>query len=308
MSNACPIYWNGDDMPITVTLPATFDLTTMYSVIDATIDDQLRPRSSHINYDFSRLAWAAPDGMTVLSNLIEWLRKREVRGSFIGCSAEKRAHQYMDDCGFFEEYSTGPLRKRNAMRSTTQQIRKVACSGSVEWLNQLMPWLADDCIGTTKGTLAEFKTSLREIFLNIEDHSTEEIGCVHVQWFPNGGYVHLSISDFGVGIPTEIGRVYETNSDAHALAISVREGISSKRNGRNRGAGLAYLIDNAVGRYGGRVAIHSNRGKLECSQSSGKLEKKPVRLKGYYPGTLISIVLLPDRIRRIDDEREDFEW
>jgi hypothetical protein len=295
-------------MALTVPLPSTFDLTTMYGVIEATIDDRLRPRASRINYDFSRLRWVAPDGMTVLSNLLEWLKTRDVHGSFKGCDVRVAAHKYMDDCGFFEEYSEGPLRDRNAMRSTTQQIRKVACSGSVEWLDQLMPWLAEDCIGTNRGTLAEFKTCLREIFHNIDDHSTEDIGCVHVQWHPKGGYVHLSISDFGVGIPTEIARVYETNSDAHALAIAVREGVSSKRNGRNRGAGLAYLIDNAVIRYGGRVAIHSNQGKLECSQSSGKLEKKPVRLRGYYPGTLISIVLMPDRIRRLEDEREDFEW
>jgi len=209
-------------MAITVSIPSNFDLSTMYPVIGETINDELRPRSKTINFDFSRLAWAAPDGMTVLSNLIEWLKKRGVTGSFIGCNPKNRAQQYMDDCGFFEEYSNGPLRETNAVRSTTQQIRKVACAGSVEWLDQLIPWLSD-CLGTTKGTLAEFKTSLREIFLNIEDHSTEEIGCVHVQWFPNGGYVHFSISDFGVGIPTEIARVYETNSDAHALAIATRE-------------------------------------------------------------------------------------
>lgn len=294
-------------MTITVKLPSSFDLTTMYSVLTETINDELLPRSKNINFDFSRLVWAAPDGMTVLSNLLEWLKKRGVTGRFIDSNPANRAHQYMDDCGFFEVYSDGPLREHNAMRSTTQQIRKVACTGSVDWLDQHIPWLAD-CLETNKGTLAEFKTSLREIFLNIEDHSTEEIGCVHVQWFPNGRYVHLSISDFGVGIPTEIGKVYETNSDAHALAIAVREGVSSKRNGRNRGAGLTYLIDNAVGRYGGRIAIHSNRGKLLCSKSSGKLEQKPVRVTGYYPGTLISIVLLVDRIRRLEDEREDFEW
>jgi anti-sigma regulatory factor (Ser/Thr protein kinase) len=66
-------------------------------------------------------------------------------------------------------------------------------------------------------SLAEVKNCIREVFSNIQDHSTENIGCVHVQWFPGGGHVHFSISDFGIGIPAEIARAYNVKSDAHAL-------------------------------------------------------------------------------------------
>ena len=293
-------------MPQTVKIPSYFNVRSMHNVISATIDEEHQPISDEINFDFSHLVFAEPDGMTVLSNLIEWLKKRGVKGEFINCDLTKPSIKYMDDCGFFKEYCGDALDPRADIRDTTQQFRKINCDESHAWIENVIPWCAN-ILDTNLASLSEVKTCIREIFFNIRDHSTETIGCVHVQWFPRPNAIQFSITDFGVGIPSEIATAYAIQNDAQALALAVREGVSSKRNGRNRGAGLSYLIDNVVGRHGGSMALYSSKGKLIASKSSGRLTKTP-SLNPFYPGTLFSIILNKASFVRADDAREDLQW
>jgi hypothetical protein len=235
-------------MALTVKLPRNFNVQTMYQVIGAVIDpDQKLPRDQVINFDFSNVAFAEPAGMTAQSNLMEWLIKRGVHGNFIEMDPKSKAIKYIDDCGFFAEYTGRPLSDDAEARNTTIPFGKVLCENSHAWLDlTVFPWLAAR-LSTNTASLAEFKACLREVFQNIKDHSTEDIGCIHIQYFP--------ASD----------------------ALAVQEGISSKSGGHNKGAGLTYLIDNVVN-----------------------------LVRGFYPGTLISIGLRTDRIERA--EREDMRW
>jgi len=295
-------------MPTIVTLPHRLNVETMYDVIGRAIDEHQKARGQDITFDFSGLSFVDPDGMTVLSNLLEWLKKREVRIALANCDIGQPAIQYMDDCGFFGLYGNGALRTSAATRETTIPFRRLLVEESHEWLDlHVFPWLAEK-LQVTTASLAEFKTCVREIFNNIEDHSTERIGCAHIQWFQNEHKIKISISDFGVGIPTEIRRTYQVSDDAEAIALAIREGISSKRNGRNRGAGLSYLIDNVVRRNGGSVSIHSNRGQLTCWPSATGITQHPQASPGFYPETLVSIELRTDRIERVEEQRESLEW
>jgi anti-sigma regulatory factor (Ser/Thr protein kinase) len=295
-------------MALTVKLPRNFNVQTMYQVIGAVIDpDQKLPRDQVINFDFSNVAFAEPAGMTAQSNLMEWLIKRGVHGNFIEMDPKSKAIKYIDDCGFFAEYTGRPLSDDAEARNTTIPFGKVLCENSHAWLDlTVFPWLAAR-LSTNTASLAEFKACLREVFQNIKDHSTEDIGCIHIQYFPASHEVKISISDFGVGIPTELSKAYPGMTDAEAIALAVQEGISSKSGGHNKGAGLTYLIDNVVGRNCGFVGIYSNGGKLECrSLPKGKIHRSANLVRGFYPGTLISIGLRTDRIERA--EREDMRW
>jgi anti-sigma regulatory factor (Ser/Thr protein kinase)/anti-anti-sigma regulatory factor len=295
-------------MTIIVRLPRSLKIETMYELINGVLDERRNARDSEIIFDFSQLGFVDPDGITVISNIIEWLKKRGIAVSFRNHNVDHRAIQYMDDCGFFKTYEGKPLRLFAATRATTIPFRRIMVEESHEWLDlHVFPWLAEK-LGTTLASLAEFKTCVREIFNNIHDHSTENIGCVHIQWFPNDKKVRISVSDFGVGIPQEIARVYEVANDAAAIALAAQEGISSKPNGRNQGAGLSYLIDNVVGRNQGWLGIYSNRGQFTCSSDTGRIRRRPRLAGGFYPGTLISIDLRTDRIERVEEERESLEW
>jgi sensor histidine kinase regulating citrate/malate metabolism len=151
-------------------------------------------------------------------------------------------------------------------------------------------------------SLSDLSVSLKELFNNVLDHSTEEIACVHVQWHPNKNEVHVAVSDFGIGIAAEVRRVRPELNDAQALLLATREGFSTKKL-RNRGAGLAILIDNVVERNGGSLAIYANRGILACREES----RSRSLAQAFYPRTLIDIVLRTDRIEPILED-DEFQW
>jgi sensor histidine kinase regulating citrate/malate metabolism len=159
-------------------------------------------------------------------------------------------------------------------------------------------------MGIHQGALREFQTCIRELFQNIEDHSTEEIGCMHVQWHPNVRRVKIAISDFGIGIPAEVRKVTSVPNDAAAIAKAVQDGFSSK-GGKNRGAGLSYLVDNVAGRNRGWLGIYSGNGHMAFD---GPFSRKAALMEGAYPGTLVNMNLRTDTISTDADEGEDLSW
>lgn len=100
-----------------------------------------------------------------------------------------------------------------------------------------------------------------EIFNNINDHSKLDIGCVFAQHFPKMNKITISISDFGVGIPSKIKKLSEYSSlnDSEALEKALEEGVTTMSVPNNRGAGLGIFIQNAVVNMSGEVYIYSKQ-------------------------------------------------
>ena len=230
----------------------------MYPLIASAIKDGA-PASEEIIFDFTYLNFVKSAGVVILSNLVEWLRKRGVTVSYANCTRTKPAIAYLDDVGFFAAYWGNSLSPEARIRSTTYPFRRLQCINSHQWIDgNVFPWIADK-LSVKFSALNEFKTSVRELFNNISDHSAEQVGCMHVQWYPNIERMKIAISDFGVGIPAEVRKVREEVTDYQALCIATQEGFSS-RPGRNMGAGLNYIVDNIVKRYKGWVGIYSGGG------------------------------------------------
>jgi len=85
----------------------------MYDFLGRIIERGGSPKSDSFNIDFSKLGFVDPDGMTVLTNALEWLRNREVKIAFAGIRNDRPAIMYMDDCGFFREFE-GQVRRFGA--------------------------------------------------------------------------------------------------------------------------------------------------------------------------------------------------
>jgi hypothetical protein len=121
----------------TVPIPGYFNVRSMYRVIGAAIDEQQQPRHAAMSFDFSHVAFAEPDGVTVLSNLVEWLRKRGVQCTFVGCDLVRPATKYMDDCGFFKNLPARrsvTFRGSEAPRSASEKSR--ASNHTRGWIRQ----------------------------------------------------------------------------------------------------------------------------------------------------------------------------
>jgi anti-anti-sigma regulatory factor/anti-sigma regulatory factor (Ser/Thr protein kinase) len=293
---------------LTVPIPRQLDRITIYPLVQHVLDENLNAKCSKITFDFAALAFVKPAGVTVLSNLIEFLGKAGTKTVFTN---HKRptcpAISYLDDSGFFNQYLGHSLKEDSSVRSTTLPLKLVEYSRSYEYMGfSLIPWLAS-ALDTPEKSLATIKVCFQEIYNNINDHSKRSIGCSFAQHYPNKNLIDITVSDFGIGIPANVRRLKPDVNDQQALALACEPGFTTKTSVRNHGAGLDVLIKNVVVRNGGAVIIHSNRGIVSCTRQNGSVKKIPRGADGFYPGTLIQLSL--DTNRFISDEiEEDFEW
>lgn len=293
---------------LTVMIPRQLDRTTIYPLVQSVLDENLNAKCSNITFDFSNLNFVRPAGVTVLSNLIEFLHKAGARTSFKNYEhLDHQAIAYLDDSGFFLHYLGKNLGRDSTVRGTTLPLKLVEYARSYEYMGHtLVPWLASSLAKPEK-SLATIKVCFQEIFNNINDHSTCSIGCSFAQHYPKDKIIDITVSDFGIGIPVNVRRLQPSISDQQALALACEAGFTTQTSVRNRGAGLDVLVKNVVIRNGGAVIIHSNRGIVSCTRENGAIKKIPRSADGFYPGTLIQLSLRTDRF--ISDEiEEEFEW
>lgn len=295
--------------PVHVCLPHNLTTANMHSVIGKILDTNGWPLAASVNIDFSRLSFIHPDGITIICNLIEWLLLHSVRVYFVGIDQITRCLAYLDDCGLFSTYLQKPLRPHARPRNTTLPFKKIRHADSHSWLDhEAFPWIAQK-MQMDPSAISEFRACVREVFNNVQDHSTQDIACVHTQWFPNIERLRIAIADFGVGIPHSMKSLANGRDDAAVIEMATYEGVTSKR-GRNHGAGLSYLLDNVVGRNQGRVEIFSHRGQLHCAPGPGeqKIVRRSSLAAGFYPGTLLAIELRTDTIEIHHGGTEDLQW
>jgi len=293
-----------------VDIPKILNRITMYDFINQVIDEDMQPRACELCINFSGLVFIEPAGVTILSNVTEWLFKRDVKVfyNYPKIPELNRAFCFLDDSQFFQRYVGKSARKFASVRDTTIPLELVAYSDSYQWLERTKSWFAKK-LNVPARSLSTINVCFQEIFNNINDHSQENIGCVFAQHFPNKNEIQVAISDFGVGIPHNIQRVNPWLNDAEAIGKAIEVGFSTKSTPNNRGAGLDTLIHNVVINNHGSVYIHSNNGILNCNYNAvDGLSIQPVIAYGFYPGTLIQINFRTDQILNILDEEEEFEW
>ncbi|MBB3064856.1 STAS domain-containing protein [Limibacillus halophilus] len=293
---------------IIVAIPRRFNLTTVHSFLAKLIGPEEKPKTKNFIFDFQYLEFIDGGGLTALTNIIEWLRLYNASIEFCNFSHSNESVRYLDDCGFFELYLGRPLLGVAKVRKTTLPARQVLHAESFQWLElTFKPWLAN-LLNMTQASLASINACLKEIFNNIDDHSTKDIGCIHVQHYPNVDRVEVTISDFGVGIPASLSQKYAFHNDGKAILLATQEGITTKSLVNNRGAGLKLLIDYVVSRNNGKVIIYSGHGVAHFYRRPNGIGERSWVKANFYPGTLLNISFRTDTIEQVPDDREDLEW
>lgn len=149
--------------------------------------------------------------------------------------------------------------------------------------------------------------SIDEIFNNISDHSTEQIGSISGQYYPRKKEIVITISDFGIGIPTTIRNKYKLGyGDNKLIEYALEEGVSSQSVPQNRGAGLSNIMKTLTRDGVARVTIISNCGMIEL------FNQEIVETTSFtesYPGTFFELVIDVSNESLYDlEEEEEFEW
>jgi anti-sigma regulatory factor (Ser/Thr protein kinase) len=258
-------------------------------------------------FDFAQLRFIRPAGVVFLSNLVHWLREKGCNAAFRNIDGESRALFFLDDSLFFEQHLGSKVRATASPRETTRPLLKIAQKDSHNWLEfNLVPWLAGR-LSITPSSLYSVKASVSELFNNIQDHTRYDIGSIFVQHFPNEQGITISLSDFGLGIPTKVRERVPRLSDSDAIIQAVQEGFTTRSTPGNKGAGLDYLLRTVVVGNGGQVTIYSQRSIVRFHKVG--TQAKPISFQvGYCPGTTIDINLRTDTIEILPDESEELQW
>lgn len=293
---------------LTLTLYSELDGGSVRRVAQALIDGCPNGLPERVVIDFSRLGFIKPAGVTFLSNLILWLKSRGVGVRFEGHLRNAPALRFLDDSLFFEQHLGAPLNNGACVRRTTLPLKNVHHQDSFVWVRQtLVPWLST-ALTVSRPSLYTFQACVAELFNNIKDHSSREIGSVFVQHFPNLNRVGISVADFGRGIPASVRSIHPDLSDNAAIIRAVQPNFTVRSTPGNQGIGLDYLLQIAVTNNGGAVTIYSSAGAVLFERSGTGIGAYELEHVGFCPGTTIDMWLRTDTIENLDEEPEEFVW
>ncbi len=270
---------------------------------------QHKPRFDSVSFDFSKLKFIDGAGLTVLCNVIRWLRRRGVRISFINHKSNSEALRYLDDCGFFERHLKEKLNPAAAARDTSIPAVPVTHANSFEWIEfKAGPWMAQH-LNVPPENLAEVRVCIKELFNNIKDHTTEDEGFVHIQLYPREKKLTLTIADCGRGIPATMGDKFKPQNDAHAIEMALREGVTTKEFKGHCGAGLATLSRYVAIANKGRVDIYSGYGNVTLRSASNDAIRREQKVgTAYFPGTLFNLEFRTNAFAREEVDTGGLSW
>lgn len=267
---------------------------------------------SEVQIDMRRIEFTEPSGMVSLSNIIKWAEKnKKIEVTFIVDTEtenvkNREVMNYLSDCGFFKNFGQEDIFKKPSLRITTLTLKQVETSKINQWQqSDLMIWLQHQT--GRRNDFSSICVAIDEIFNNISDHSTEKIGCIFGQHYPKKNEIIISVSDFGVGIPTTIREKFNGNlSDDKLIEYALQEGVSSQSVPQNRGAGLSNIMNTLTKNEVSRVTILSNCGMIEI------FNNEIVKSKSFsesYPGTFFELVIDVSNEHLYDlEEEEEFSW
>jgi hypothetical protein len=294
-------------MLITVQLPKRFEADRLFPFIKENFGTfETIPEA--VAFDFAQMNFVMPSGIVFLSNLTRFLVRQGCKVRFVSLDTSKDCIKFLDDSLFFEQHLQHKLLPASAPRPTTQplvELQHQVCHGWVH--NTLTPWLSD-ISGTPVAGLGEFKTCMSELFNNINDHSTFDVGSVFAQWYPQMNNLQIAVADFGQGIPETVRRIEPDLSDTDAIIRAFDEGFSSRSTPQNRGQGLYYLRQNVLEHLGGSLTIRSREGAVTFQKSGNSLTVMPYKVHGYCPGTMIEFNIKTDAIEFEEENDGDFQW
>lgn len=289
-----------------VRLPFIFTKQTLYELVRV-LFKATKYKPDSLILDFSKLTKIEVGGVAVLSNLIQFYKLLGINSEFENLDKCKAKH-YLDNIGFTHLYKNEGIAFVN--HPEFSELILVPYDKSHSYINhKLIPWLAN-ALKIDVRALSSVETVFGEIFNNIKDHSTVNIGCSCAHFDAQNKKIFICISDFGIGIPSRVKEKHADITDVEAIKLACENGFSTQTTPRNRGAGLHILINNIVTRNSGKVVIHSGLGVLTCLINSKNIEKIPESAPDecFYPGTMIYITIDTDKFIPSEFSEEEFSW
>ncbi|RZS80624.1 ATP-binding protein [Pigmentiphaga kullae] len=291
---------------VQVTLPRRSSRAQFFELLSVVLDPDMNVNCRRIHFDFSLVADWGIGAIATMSNLIEILRKADVKisyGGFQTCPAGA----FLEQTGFYQRYLDNDEAFRRGATRHMLPLELVDYERSHAYIeNRLKPWL-ESALDWEEGQGASIEVCMKEIFNNIVDHSMVDVGCAIACADPKRRLIDICATDLGVGIPANVKKKIGDVGDGRAIEMACAQGFTTRSVPGNRGEGLHTLLRNVVDLNRGEVLLFSGRGYVIKSRLKGNETLSVGTNKIGYPGTLISITLDPKSVARPQVE-EAFEW
>ncbi|WP_155114643.1 hypothetical protein [Lactococcus cremoris] len=143
-------------------------------------DDNLKPKSDYFEFDFSKVDFIEPGGVVALCNLISLLKAKGVKGVLkLGKQPYNDKHKkvlnYLADSYFFIKKFDIVAVREPVFSQTVLTIEEINFSKFFSWKDQRLDlWLKNNT--KTRSSFTNIRTVMDEIYNNIKDHSTEDVG------------------------------------------------------------------------------------------------------------------------------------
>ena len=295
----------------TITLPIQLNLEWIEKLQSQLTNLIANNTQSLICIDYSFLEFIRPAGVVFLGNLISDLKRKGHSVSINVGQMERDCIHYLDDSDFFVRHHGNKLFNLSSVRTSTIPYRQLENADSHAWVNgHLMPWFVHK-FSCSRSQTAPLETCLKELVNNIHDHADLDEAGISAQYYPRDNQIEATVGDFGIGIPSTIRRVCpELIDDSKAIIKAVERDFTSQTKPSNRGAGLAYLMQQIVEQNGGSVTILSGHGKVSFYKNSlGLIDASPTETEFYLQGTLVRLIIRTNVLWPAhDEEEEDLQW
>jgi anti-sigma regulatory factor (Ser/Thr protein kinase) len=245
-------------------------------IIKNCVDAQKSNRS--LTFVFKNTTWMDPFAITVITGTIQCCLQTTQREIAYIPPEDKKLNDYLSQIGFNTFFH---LNGREIHRDTSVELSQLTALNPLYIENLII--LIDSKMRLSQGVKDSLKMSIQEILTNVFDHSKSENGCfVCAQYYPAKRTIRLCITDFGVGILSNLKKKYRISTDIEAIKKSVEEGVTSRP--QSAGFGLTN-IRNFLKVNEGTITIISGKGKVNFY--SNKVESYNMS-KGF-EGTIVNL-------------------
>jgi len=242
---------------------------------------------SDITIDLSGLRQAYPNGAVPLVVLLDQYRQRQDIDFDIVPPQDGLCSRMMTEQNYLGYLAAG--KNHAAMSGRPNALHQFTGDSQLnDLIDQQIHQVLERAV-YAEGVLQSFEWALNEVAGNVLVHAGVEAGWLQVVVHPSSRHMAIAVADGGKGIPENIRGAYREFSGKHdedAIAFALQEGITSRPD-FGQGKGLTGTLEIAKSNSGGRIAIHSQKGKVEWLD--GRL-----RIAGDFPpfsGTFVDIQL-----------------
>jgi hypothetical protein len=239
--------------------------------------------------DFQKCSFLAHVGVAFLGGMSLYAQHRNKQLNFDWNTLDSKIRINLEQNGFLYSLGAGPI-GWDGNSVPYRQDREQNPNAIMDYLfNQ---WLGKGWINVSPKLQEAIVGMVWELYTNAFEHSQSPIGVFSCgQHYPKQRELHLSLVDFGEGIPGNACKLPENSdlSPTQALEWAFRCGTTTVQNGVSRGMGLS-LLQEFITKNHGSLKIFSNDAYVKINDNEVKYEHRPIN----FGGTLINIAFKCD--------------